>query len=243
MSDCPSAIAARVYSGHPWPLEDPLLRRLIIVEDHPLYALALRSVIEGAFTGLRIREAVSLADACSQLAAEPADLVLLDLWLPDASGLEGLMALRRQHPKLPVVVISAFADRATIVKVLACGAAGFVPKSQGKAQVVSAIRSVIEGGVAVPDRIAAWSTDECLDGTELGERLRRLTHKQLLVLEMLCHGKLNKQIAYDLGIGETTVKAHVGEILKKLGVSSRTQAVVEVAKLDFPLRWSARSPG
>lgn len=217
-----------------------MVRQMVVVEDHPIFSGALRSVLEIGFTDVRVREAFSLADARSQLAAEPADLALLDLWLPDTCGLEGLLQLRRLHPKLPIIVVSAFADSATVDKAMACGAAGFIAKSCSKTQLVAAILSVMEGGVALPACGGPEVSDDCQAGVVLRERLRALTHKQLLVLEMLCHGKLNKQIAHELGIGETTVKAHVGEILKKLGVCSRTQAVVEVAKLDFPSRLALR---
>jgi DNA-binding NarL/FixJ family response regulator len=131
------------------------------------------------------------------------------------------------------VIVSAFADRGVVHKAMACGAAGFIPKSARRDHIVQGLRTVLAGDVTLPIDYAPAHMAGNEDVAALTGRLGSLTRQQLRVLEMLCRGLLNKQIAYQLAVGETTVKAHVGEILRKLSVGSRTQAVLEVSRLDF----------
>jgi DNA-binding NarL/FixJ family response regulator len=208
--------------------------RMLIVEDHPLYAEALRLVVSGDFPGAEIVAAGTIDEARAVLAANTKfDLALLDLWLPGTHGLDGLMELRKSAPKLPIMVVSAFTEATVVGRAMICGAAGFIAKSVTRWELVMAIRKVLRGEVVLP-----ISGAECASLPEAGDgasawRLRMLTQQQLRVLHMLCQGKLNKQIAHDLEVGETTVKAHVSEVLRKLGVSSRTQAVVELCNVNF----------
>ena len=208
--------------------------RMLIVEDHPLYAEALHLVVSGDFPGVEIVEAGTLDEARAMLAADGrSDLALLDLWLPDTRGLDGLMELRKSAPKLPIIVVSAFTEATVVGRAMICGAAGFIAKTVTRRELVIAIRKVLRGEVVLPDSGADHaSLPEAGDGASAW-RLRMLTQQQLRVLHMLCQGKLNKQIAHDLEVGETTVKAHVSEVLRKLGVSSRTQAVVELCNVNF----------
>ncbi len=134
---------------------------------------------------------------------------------------------------MPIVVVSALEDPRIIHEVMTCGAAGFISKSTRGSDLGNAIREVMAGSVVLP-RGYQPPEDAGPSGTsDLTARLATLTPQQVRVLQMLRQGLLNKQIAYDLGVGETTVKAHVSEILRKLKVSSRTQAVIEAAKIDF----------
>lgn len=208
--------------------------RILIVEDHPIYAEALRLALHDDVLGMTMVVVNSLKQAKVALSSQHGfNLVLLDLWLPDTQGLDGLIELRGLFPKLPIVVISAFTGSTVVSRVMVCGAAGFISKSADKASFSRAIRRIMNGEVVFPsDSSGPLGQVEVAQGRDL-QRLRLLTQQQLRVLQMLCQGKLNKQIAYELGVGETTVKAHVSEILRKLEVSSRTQAVVEVSKLDF----------
>lgn len=209
-------------------------KKILIVEDHPLFAEAMQLVISQALTDVDITSASTLAEA--KLAMESQGefaLVLLDLWLPDTHGFDGLIELRRWSPKVPIVIVSAFADAKVVEKAIVCGAAGFIPKATARKDLVVAVRHIVAGDSAAP--AAAMCAQDCAgDGVlALTRRLRTLTRQQLRVLQMLCQGLLNKQIAYALDVGETTVKAHVSEILRKLSVTSRTQAVLEVSKLNF----------
>lgn len=204
---------------------------ILIVDDHPLFVEALKAVIQEALPQARLSEATSIDSARSRLEKEgPFDLVLLDLSMPGTRGLDGLIELRSRYPRLPIVVVSALEDPRIIHEVMTSGAAGFISKSSRGSDLGCAIKDTLAGAVVLPKGYRPPQADAPSD---LSSRLATLTPQQVRVLHMLRQGMLNKQIAYDLGVGETTVKAHVSEILRKLKVSSRTQAVIEAAKIDF----------
>jgi len=204
----------------------------LIVDDHSLFVEALKLVIQNAFPDAGVSEATSIDTARTTLDKNgPFDLLLLDLSMPGTRGLDGLIELRTRHPKLPIVVVSALEDPRIIHEVMTCGAAGFISKSTRGADLGHAIRDVMAGSVVLPKGYQPPQADA--PAADLSARLATLTPQQVRVLQMLRQGLLNKQIAFDLGVGETTVKAHVSEILRKLKVSSRTQAVIEAAKIDF----------
>jgi DNA-binding NarL/FixJ family response regulator len=211
-----------------------MLQRILIVDDHPIYSEALQAVIAAGMPAASVDTAASLGEALEHIRRNSnLDLVLLDLWLPDTHGFTGLIELRRLFPKLPIVVVSAFANHGVVHKAITCGAAGFIAKSASKGTLLQALGEVMAGGIALPaDYVPPMQEDSRALAT-LTSRLSSLTRQQLRVLHMLCQGLLNKQIAHELEVGETTVKAHVSEILRKLSVNSRTQAVLEVSKLDL----------
>jgi DNA-binding NarL/FixJ family response regulator len=208
--------------------------RFLIIDDHPLFRDALHSAVSMAYPRVDTIEATTVAEALDILkSAPPFDLALLDLNIPGVQGFDGLLQIRTHHPRLPVVIVSGHEDSRVISQALSYGAAGFIPKSARKADLSSAIRDVMEGAVYVPHSYqpqASGGRDD--DRSELMRRLGTLTPQQMRVLNMLRQGLLNKQIAFELQVGETTVKAHVSEILRKLQVYSRTQAVIEVSRLD-----------
>jgi DNA-binding NarL/FixJ family response regulator len=211
------------------------MSRFLIVDDHPLFRDALQNAVHVACPGAEICEAPTIADAVGMIAAalHDFDLVLLDLALPGTSGFEGLLELRSRFPHLPVMIVSSFEDRSIVRQALAYGAAGFVPKSSKKTEIAAALVAVTSGEIYVPEGLSVGQVASAPAQAELLARLATLTPQQLRVLQMLRQGLLNKQIAYELSVGETTVKAHVTEVLRKLGVYSRTQAVIETAKIDF----------
>ncbi|MGC4025750.1 MAG: response regulator transcription factor [Mesorhizobium sp.] len=208
--------------------------RFLIIDDHPLFRDALHGAVRVAYPEVETVEAKSIGEALEVLGENSTfDLCLLDLNMPDVQGFEGLLQLRTRHPSLPVVVVSGHEEPRIISEALSYGAAGFIPKSVRKTDLANAIRSVMQGEVHVPENYRPQSPDaERDDRARMVQRLATLTPQQLRVLQMLRQGLLNKQIAYELQVGETTVKAHVSEILRKLNVYSRTQAVIEVSKLD-----------
>ena len=207
----------------------------LIVDDHPLFLDAIKLAIGSAFPNARTTEATSVAGAKEAInAAGDFDLVLLDLTMPGTQGFEGLLELRSEFPKIPIVIVSAMAEPRVIHQAMTCGAAGFISKSVRKAELADAIAKVIGGAVCLPMGYTPPNEgDVVANDAGLINRLQSLTPQQLRVLKMLRKGLLNKQIAFELGVGETTVKAHVSEILRKLNVTSRTQAVIEVSKIDF----------
>jgi DNA-binding NarL/FixJ family response regulator len=204
---------------------------LVIADDHPLFRDALRQAVASVVTAAKIGEAGSFEDLTALLEREnDVDLILLDLSMPGISGFSGLIYLRAQYPAIPVVIVSASDDAATIRRSMDFGASGFIPKRFGVETLRDAIGRVMNGDVWVPaDVDLAAAADP--DMTRLRDRLVTLTPQQVRVLMMLSEGLLNKQIAYELGVSEATIKAHVSAILQKLGVESRTQAVIAASRI------------
>ena len=206
--------------------------RVLIVDDHSLVRDGLRSIFDDAFPTCEILEADSLEAALRTLDENgDVDLVLLDLNIPDVSPLSGLEALRDRFPATPVVMVSGVTDRNVVRDALAAGAAGFVPKSLKRAAIVEALELVISGEIYMPE----LECDETVAAEEemIRARIESLTPQQRVVLGHLVAGRLNKQIAYELDVSMTTVKAHVSAILQKMNVFSRTQAVIMAGKVGF----------
>lgn len=204
--------------------------RFVIVDDHPLFRGALRQSLATALDA-DMQEAGSLDEATQLLGkATDVDLILLDLAMPGVQGLSGLIYLRAQHPDIPVVVVSASEDPGTIRRAIEFGASGYVTKSLPVDDIRAAVAKVLAGEVWTPPHISLKGANDP-EVAELAKRLATLTPQQVRVLMMLGEGLLNKQIAYKLGVSEATIKAHVSAILQKLGVDSRTQAVIAINKL------------
>jgi len=204
---------------------------ILVADDHPLFREALRGAVVREIPDARLHEADS-ADALYAMAdAHPdADLLLLDLNMPGAQGFSALVHLRGLHPQLPVVMVSAREEPAVIRRALDHGAMGFIPKSSNADELGTALRHVLDGDRWVPD-IADAASRTASDEHDVAARIRELTPQQFRVLQMLGSGKLNKQIGYELGVSEATIKAHMSAILRKLGASNRTQAVLMAGKL------------
>lgn len=213
----------------------PALKRVLVVDDHPLFRQALRSAVEAEFDSATVIDVDTIDHAIRKLRSIGRfDLALLDLYLPGTTGFDGLLRLRKLFPRLPIVIVSGTEDRRLAREALNYGAAGFIPKSSSSAQIAAALREVVNGSVYVPEDLRYGESDaQSQEREELAQRLSSLTRQQLNVLKMLRAGKLNKQIAYELGVSETTVKAHVSEVLRKMKVASRTQAVIEAGRIDF----------
>ena len=199
--------------------------RIVVADDHPLFRAALRSAVEKAAPDTAIEECASLVEVRAAL-SQPVDLLLLDLKLSDSEGMAGLAAIRAEHPAAPVAVVSASEDAPVVRHVLGLGAAGFIPKSAALPQMVEAIGAILAGDGWWPD-LPEDETDDDLAG-----RVGSLTPSQLRILEGLKAGRLNKQIAFDLGVSEATIKAHLTSVFRKLGVQNRTQAVILAKQLD-----------
>jgi DNA-binding NarL/FixJ family response regulator len=211
--------------------------RFVIADDHPLFRGALKEAVGNLFSGSKVFEAGGFEELQPLLERESdIDLVLLDLTMPGVRGFSGLLYLRAQFPGVPVVVVSASEEPNVIRRCMEFGASGFLPKTLGVDQMGVAIRKVLEGGVWVPNDVDLTAEADT-ETRDLVAKLSTLTPQQVRVLMMLSEGLLNKQIAYELGVSEATVKAHVSAILQKLGVESRTQAVIAAAKIEAG-QWS-----
>jgi len=215
--------------------------RLVIADDHPLFRGALREAVAGLLDRVDIAEAGTFDEVAALLErGGETDLVLLDLTMPGVRGFSGLMYMRAQYPSVPVIVVSANDDPSAIRRCMDFGASGFIPKTLGVEAMRSAIRRVLDGGLWTPPDVDLTAGSDAETG-ELMARMATLTPQQVRVLMMLSEGLLNKQIAYQLGVSEATVKAHVSAILQKLGVESRTQAVIAAAKIEAG-QWSQGAP-
>lgn len=213
---------------------DPMPVKFLVVDDHPLFREALQFAIQSVYPAAEIVEASSIAAAREVLATDKQfDLMLLDLSMPGTRGFDGLIELRATRPKQPIVVVSAHEDPRIIHEAMSCGAAGYISKSVKRAELAEAIQDAMAGIVTLPPNYVPPSSNESTRDQDLAARVASLTRQQLRVLQMVRQGMLNKQIAHELGVGETTIKAHVSEIMRKLNVVSRTQAVIEVARLDY----------
>ncbi|MFZ5961628.1 response regulator [Thalassococcus sp. BH17M4-6] len=215
--------------------QDSALASALVVDDHPLFCDALTLTLQSISDFAEIRTAGTLEKALEVMEDDPRiGLIVLDLNLPDVNGLDGLVRLRTAAPHAAILIASSMADNRMISHALKAGADGFVPKHSQRSVFRRALEAVGGGQAFVPDGYIDPRGDEAENGPgdALG-RLASLTNQQARILALICEGKLNKQIAFDLSIAETTVKAHVTAIMRKLGVHSRTQAVLIAQEARF----------
>ena len=210
------------------------MHHLLIVDDHPLYRMALRQTIAAALPDARIDEAGDLPSAQAALALAPdTDLVLLDLQLPGTHGLLALTEMRATHPSVAVAILSGQDDAATVRRALAMGACGYITKHASTEDLHAGLVALLSGETWLPsvlrEQLARTPRDS--EAEKLAARLSSLSPQQLKVLQRVAEGRLNKQIADELGIQERTVKAHLTVVFEKLGVRNRTQAGVLLSAL------------
>jgi DNA-binding NarL/FixJ family response regulator len=217
--------------------------KILVVDDHPLILEALHHVLKQLDGDVRVFDAQSADQAHVLLRThDDADLLLLDLGLPGADGLELLARLRSSHPSIPVVVLSASDARDNVMRAIDVGAMGFIPKSSSNQVMLGALRLVLSGGVYLPPAALVHdgaargapmaSTPAAREGATSARELG-LTERQAQVLALILQGKPNKLICRELDLAEGTVKIHVAAILRALNVSTRTQAVIEASRLGL----------
>jgi len=217
--------------------------KILIVDDHPLIREAVKHVLAQLDRDVQVLDAENCADANELIAANAdLDLVLLDLSLPGSSGLSALESLREQHPSVPVVVLSARDEPDIVVRALDAGAMGFIPKTSSNELMLSALRLVFSGGVYVPPQALASDPEQGQSpitapgtgpATGMAPSEIGLTERQTEVLALMLQGKPNKVICRELNLAEGTVKIHVTAILKALGATNRTQAVIAASRLGL----------
>lgn len=210
------------------------MAQFLIADDHPLFREALIGALQLNFDDLDIVESDSLETTIGQIGNNPdLDLVLLDLHMPGSGDLYGIIRIREDFPDMPIAVVSGTEDTDIISKVMGYGAMGFIPKSTRSATIAQAINTILEGDNWLPEGMESKLSRLSNEDLDLANRVAELTPQQYRVLVLLHEGLLNKQIAYELNVTEATIKAHITAIFRKLGINSRTQAVLLAEKLQL----------
>ncbi len=203
----------------------PASTKIVIADDHPLFRSALCQAIRQGLGDINLLECDSIAKLEETLSVhQDIDLVLLDLHMPGANGFSGLVLVRREHPEIPVVIVSASEEQHNIRRAIDYGASGFIPKSADLPTISHAIESVLHGNIWLPETASDAPANH--EEKDFAERIKTLTPQQLRVFMMLTKGLLNKQIASEVDVSEATVRTHMTAIFRKLGVRNRTQAVL-----------------
>ncbi len=214
--------------------------KLLVVEDHALVREGLVRLLSQIEPDTQVFESADFESALAVLDNEPDfDLLLLDLALPGIDGFAGLDILRRRYPAMPVAVVSAFDDTPTITRVMNLGASGFIPKAFSGETLLAAVREVLAGNIFRPSGQAGSRLDDATPVPPIKVSVKPeeigLTDRQAQVLALMVRGLSNRDIADQLDLSEGTVKIHATAVFKALGVNSRTQALVAVARygVDF----------
>ena len=214
------------------------IRSILVIDDHPLYCDALASTLRRLFETSRVDTASCLAEAMKFIGTRSSiDLVMLDLNLPDVTGLSGFLKIKKRIPDVPVLVFSAETSNDTVQSLMSSGAAGYVPKEASPKTLEHALEAVREGRKFIPPGFtvsAARPLDRKLSAQQMAQKIADLTPQQGRIIKLICAGKANKQIAYEMSLAEATVKAHITALLRRLGVTNRTQAamLVQSASLE-----------
>lgn len=206
---------------------------VIVADDHPLFSSALSQAVNNSLDPVNIETAFDIASLQSCVEKQPlTELILLDLQMPGAHGFSGLIYLSANHPEIPVIVVSAHASSHIIRRAMDHGASGYLPKSSSIQEITDAIGQVLAGNLWLPSSYDTNTEANISEEMNIADTLSTFTPQQFRVATILAQGLPNKQIAYELNVTEATIKAHITEIFRKLGVHSRTEAVLTIRKLD-----------
>ncbi len=197
--------------------------KVLVIDDHPLFRGALElALIKSNISAKNILSHSCISEGLKALNDDNYSLVLLDLNLSDAQGFEGLSKLRASHQSVPIVIVSATEANEAYQTAKSLGAAGYIPKSSSLEHITEAVETVLSGRQSFPKNMSETEKTD----TRAAEKLHSLTPAQHRVMSFLSDGLLNKQIAFEMGISEATVKAHMTAIFRKLGANNRTQALL-----------------
>ncbi len=203
-----------------------------IADDHPLFRTALMQVISKHYPDASITQSNDLEETLQALQnQDDIDLLLLDLHMPGSQDLFGLVNIREQYPSVPIAIVSASEEQAIVNRAMGHGALGYITKSLSQDDMFEAIDNILAGNRWVPESYRAHLHPVSSEERTIAAKIASLTPQQYKVLCFLKEGWLNKQIGYELGVTEATIKAHITSIFRKLGVSNRTQAVIELNKM------------
>jgi DNA-binding NarL/FixJ family response regulator len=216
---------------------------ILIADDHPLFRDALQRAVLTALPQARVHGADSVHTLLGLIEQFPdAELLLLDLHMPGARGYSALAHIRGQYPGLPTIVVSGHEEAQVARRALAHGASAYIPKSSSGESIVAAIRAVLDGDVWLPPALLGAPGELRPDEAAAAAQIAALTPQQFRVMTMIAEGLLNKQIAYDLGVSEATVKAHMTAIMRKLGVNNRTQVALIASQLAVEQESMPKTP-
>ena len=206
-------------------------KKIIIADDHPLFRDALKQAVQSGFGDIEIITCGAFAALQRVIEShDDSDLILLDLQMPGAVGFSALRYLGIRCPHIPIAIVSAHEDASVVMKAIEHGASGFIAKSSPLSDLVTAVQNILQGDVVLPEGIdLSYSFDKGSVPVNFSQQIESLTPKQFRVLMMLIDGRINREIADKLCVAEATVKAHLTEIFKKLGVSNRTQAATQAS--------------
>ncbi|MDD3355014.1 response regulator transcription factor [Zoogloea sp.] len=208
--------------------------RILIIEDHVLVREAMALTLAQAADQVVCQQASNASDALAMLEENPdCDLLVVDLMLPEINGFSLLGAIARRFPDVPALVVSALDDRESVQRAMKAGASGFVSKASPSNTFIAAVRTILAGGVFTPETTSPDSGNRnrrTSQASQVFAERFQLTVAQGRVLELVAQGKSNRDIAEFLGLSEGTVKVHVSAILRSLGVTSRAQALVMIAR-------------
>ena len=212
--------------------------RVLVADDHQLVIDALEKYLIGIDPDVEVIPASKFEETLDNVRESPEfDLIILDLYLPDMTGLEGLTLLHSQCPEIPIVMISGVANRREIMDALERGAAGFIPKDLSSAMIVKALEIVLSGERYIPSILVGgrslFEKEPGYSGKvtrDTGTPFGKLTRREREVLALLIEGYSNKEIARDIGVKEITAAFHLRGVFKKLGVSNRTQAAAKALR-------------
>lgn len=198
-----------------------------VADDHPLFRNAILEVIQHHYPNSKVSQSINLDSTIAELEKnEDIDLLLLDLHMPGSTGLFGLIMVREKFPSIPVAIISASEEIDTISRAMGHGACGYIPKSCSPQDIQQAIEAIMNGNRWVPEEFKNNLTPVNHEEKDLAAKIATLTPQQYRVLCYMREGWLNKQIGYEMGVTEATVKAHITAVFRKLEISNRTQAVI-----------------
>lgn len=206
--------------------------KILIADDHALFRDGLAMRLEEINPDIVLHQAATFSQALKILDKEAdINLIIADLDMPDMKWEDGIRELKSKSPNSSLVVISASEDIRNIRKILATGIKGYIPKRSDPKIMHNALKLILDGGTYIPPALIETSSENRLNGYKNSSKT--LTNRQSQVLDLIAQGKSNKQIAYEMGVSEATVKLHINALLRSLKVNNRTQAVVTAQKLGI----------
>ena len=206
--------------------------KVLIADDHALFRDGLAMRLEEINPDIILHQAATFSQALKILDKEPQiNIIIADLDMPDMKWEDGIEQLKKKSPDSSLVVISASEDIRNIRKILATGIKGYIPKRSDPKIMHSALKLILDGGTYIPPALIEISSDNNLSSSQ--NKGKMLTNRQSQVLDLIAQGKSNKQIAYEMGVSEATVKLHINALLRSLKVNNRTQAVVTAQKMGI----------